>query len=114
VHQQARASTLPRTAAFQVARHLRELDELVGDVFIRTGFRKTTYLEVRKELRGRYKKHHWPEDPPAAQATSRAKRRGDTLQKLYPPLLPVRAVCHECSQKGAPATLREIYSLRPL
>jgi len=38
-------------------------------------FWKTTYFEVRKELRGRYKKHHWPEDPLAAQATSRAKRR---------------------------------------
>jgi ATP-dependent helicase HrpB len=35
-------------------------------------FWKTTYFEVRKELRGRYKKHHWPEDPLAAQATRRA------------------------------------------
>jgi len=41
-------------------------------------FWKTAYFEVRKELRGRYKKHHWPEDPLAAQATSRAKRRGET------------------------------------
>jgi len=41
-------------------------------------FWKSTYFEVRKELRGRYKKHHWPEDPLAAQATSRAKRRGET------------------------------------
>jgi ATP-dependent helicase HrpB len=41
-------------------------------------FWKTTYFEVRRELRGRYKKHHWPEDPLAAQATSRAKRRGET------------------------------------
>jgi ATP-dependent RNA helicase HrpB len=41
-------------------------------------FWKTTYFEVRKELRGRYKKHYWPEDPLAAQATSRAKRRGET------------------------------------
>jgi ATP-dependent helicase HrpB len=41
-------------------------------------FWKTTYFEVRKELRGRYKKHHWPEDPLAAQATRRAKRRGET------------------------------------
>jgi ATP-dependent helicase HrpB len=38
-------------------------------------FWKTTYFEVRKELRGRYKKHHWPEDPLTAPATSRAKRR---------------------------------------
>ncbi len=41
-------------------------------------FWETTYFEVRKELRGRYKKHHWPEDPLAAQATSRAKRRRET------------------------------------
>lgn len=41
-------------------------------------FWKTAYFEVRKELRGRYKKHHWPEDPLAAQATSRAKRRSET------------------------------------
>jgi ATP-dependent helicase HrpB len=40
-------------------------------------FWKTTYFEVRKELRGRYKKHHWPEDPLTALATSRAKRRGE-------------------------------------
>ena len=38
-------------------------------------FWETAYFEVRKELRGRYKKHHWPEDPLAAQATRRAKRR---------------------------------------
>ncbi|HEU5171084.1 MAG TPA: ATP-dependent helicase HrpB [Gemmatimonadales bacterium] len=39
------------------------------------GFWRTTYFEVRKDLRGRYPKHHWPDDPLAARATRRAKRR---------------------------------------
>lgn len=32
-------------------------------------FWKTTYQEVRKELRRRYPRHHWPEDPMTATAT---------------------------------------------
>jgi ATP-dependent helicase HrpB len=34
-----------------------------------------TYDEVKKELRGKYKKHYWPDDPLAAVATSRVRRR---------------------------------------
>ena len=38
-------------------------------------FWNTTYAEVRKQLRGRYPKHPWPEDPWTASPTARTKRR---------------------------------------
>ena len=34
-----------------------------------------TYPEVRKELRGRYPRHPWPEDPWSATPTASAKRK---------------------------------------
>lgn len=37
-------------------------------------FWRRTYPEVRKQLRGRYPKHHWPEDPLTATPTAWAKR----------------------------------------
>jgi ATP-dependent helicase HrpB len=38
-------------------------------------FWRTGYFEVRKDLRGRYPKHDWPEDPRAAAASRGPKRR---------------------------------------
>ena len=39
------------------------------------GFWDLSYFEVRKELKGRYPKHHWPEEPWKAIATARVKPR---------------------------------------
>ncbi|PHQ70392.1 MAG: ATP-dependent helicase HrpB [Sneathiella sp.] len=38
-------------------------------------FWRTTYTDVKKDLKGRYPKHYWPDDPLQAEATSRIKPR---------------------------------------
>ncbi|PZT54688.1 ATP-dependent helicase HrpB [Paenibacillus silvae] len=38
-------------------------------------FWRETYFEVKKDLKGRYPKHYWPDDPLEATATNRAKPR---------------------------------------
>ncbi|MFM7675498.1 MAG: ATP-dependent helicase C-terminal domain-containing protein, partial [Synechococcus sp.] len=39
------------------------------------GFWRQGYAEVRRELRGRYPRHPWPEDPRQAEATGLTKAR---------------------------------------
>jgi ATP-dependent helicase HrpB len=38
-------------------------------------FWKSTYTEVKKDPKGRYPQHFWPDDPLIAEATARAKPR---------------------------------------
>ena len=39
-------------------------------------FWKNTYSDVRKEMRGRYPRHYWPENPLEAEPTAKVKPRG--------------------------------------
>jgi ATP-dependent helicase HrpB len=39
------------------------------------GFWRKTYFEVRKDLKGRYPKHDWPDDPLAARPSRRLSGR---------------------------------------
>ena len=41
------------------------------------GFWTNSYILVKKDLKGRYPKHYWPDDPLIAEPTRRAKRRGE-------------------------------------
>ena len=68
----------PRVAAGRVAVKLELLGpnyrpvQLTDDL---ASFWANTYPQVRKDLRARYPKHSWPEDPTAAEPTARGGRR---------------------------------------
>ena len=44
-------------------------------------FWQSTYSEVRKELRGRYPRHFWPEDPLSMQGTTQTKKQVDRKKR---------------------------------
>jgi ATP-dependent helicase HrpB len=46
------------------------------------GFWREGYQLVRKDMRGRYPKHYWPEDPFTAVATRRTVKRGTSADQM--------------------------------
>ena len=69
----------PRIAGGRVPLTLHLLSPARRPVQVTTdlaGFWQRSYFDVRKDLRGRYPKHYWPDDPLVAEPTRRVKPRG--------------------------------------
>ena len=69
----------PRIAAGLVPLMLRLTSPAGRPVQVTTdlpGFWRGSWAEVRRDLRGRYPRHPWPEDPANAPPTLRTKRPG--------------------------------------
>jgi ATP-dependent helicase HrpB len=70
----------PRIAGGRVALTLHLLSPARRPVQVTrdlASFWREAYFEVRKDLKGRYPRHYWPDDPLAAPPTRRAKRPGE-------------------------------------
>ncbi|MCP8464049.1 ATP-dependent helicase HrpB [Pseudomonas sp. ZM23] len=68
----------PRVAGGRVAVKLHLLSPAQRPVQVTqdlANFWRSTYAEVKKDLKGRYPKHYWPDDPLIAEPTARAKPR---------------------------------------
>ncbi|MFZ5589092.1 MAG: ATP-dependent helicase HrpB [Pseudomonadota bacterium] len=71
----------PRIAGGRVALLLHLLSPAYRPVQVTqdlAGFWARGYHDVKKDLKGRYPKHHWPDDPLRAQATARAKPKSNS------------------------------------
>ncbi|EHN77408.1 hypothetical protein SMCF_3065, partial [Streptomyces coelicoflavus ZG0656] len=73
------------------------------------GFWAGSWAAVRSEMRGRYPRHPWPENPAEAQATNRAKPRGTWSVE------PVPSGCNRAasaalsqSRRGRPMALTQL------
>ncbi|PAU87718.1 ATP-dependent helicase HrpB [Pseudomonas sp. WN033] len=68
----------PRIAAGRLALKLHLLSPAQRPVQVTqdlAGFWRGSYAEVKKDMKGRYPKHYWPDDPLQAEPTRRAKPR---------------------------------------